>query len=94
MQTRTMSCTSGFNSGSTPGVFCVHLNNNARRLRLENYYAQSFTEIKTAVLNRFWIQMAVSLPKTQHGGFRSETAVTWPFQKRNGHKFIMQPFRK
>ena len=32
--------------------------------------------------------MAVSLLKTPHGGFRIETAVTQPFQKRSGYKFI------
>jgi hypothetical protein len=32
--------------------------------------------------------VAVSLLKMPHGGFRSETAVTKPFKKRNGYKFI------
>jgi hypothetical protein len=32
--------------------------------------------------------VAVSLLKTPHGGFRSETAVTKPFQKWSGYTFI------
>jgi hypothetical protein len=32
--------------------------------------------------------VAVSLLKPPHGGFRSETAVTKPFQKRSRYKFI------
>ena len=55
--------------------------NHAHRLRLE-----------TDFLNHFWIQVAVSLLilKPPCDGFRSETAVTWPwpFQKRNGYKFM------
>jgi hypothetical protein len=32
--------------------------------------------------------VTVSLLKPPHGGFRSETAVTKPFRKLNGYKFI------
>jgi hypothetical protein len=32
--------------------------------------------------------VAVSLLKPPHGGLRSETAVTKPFRKLNGYKFI------
>jgi hypothetical protein len=33
-------------------------------------------EVPTDILNHFWIQVAVSILKPPHGGFRSETAVT------------------
>jgi hypothetical protein len=33
-------------------------------------------EVPAGILNRFWIQVAVSLLKPPNGGFRSETAVT------------------
>jgi hypothetical protein len=34
----------------------------------------------TGILNYFWIQAAASfLQQPPHGGFRSKTAITWPF---------------
>jgi hypothetical protein len=42
---------------------------------LKNYYIESFLEAPADILNHFWIQVAVSLLKSPHGGFRSETAV-------------------
>jgi hypothetical protein len=42
---------------------------------LKNYYRWSFLEVPTDILNHFWIQVAVSILKPPHGGFRSETAV-------------------
>jgi hypothetical protein len=43
---------------------------------LKNYYTQIFLEVPADILNHFWIQIAVSILKPPHGGFRSETAVT------------------
>jgi hypothetical protein len=43
---------------------------------LKKYYMRSFLEVPTGFLNRFWVQVAVSLLKPPHGRFRSETAVT------------------
>jgi hypothetical protein len=43
---------------------------------LKNYYISRFLEGPTDFFNHFWIQVAVSLLKPPHGGFRSETAVT------------------
>jgi hypothetical protein len=37
--------------------------------------------VSAVILNRFWMQVAVSRLKPAHGGFRSETAVTQPFRK-------------
>jgi hypothetical protein len=69
-------------SSSTPGVFYTkYFYNHAHRLRLENYYTWSFLEVPADFLNHFWIQAAVSELKPPHGGFRIETAVTWPFRK-------------
>jgi hypothetical protein len=62
--------------------------NHANRLRLENYYTWSFLGAPAGVLNRFWIQVAVSLLKRPHGVFIIETAVTLTFQKRNGYESI------
>jgi hypothetical protein len=42
---------------------------------LENYYIQSLLEVPADICNHLWIQVAVSLLKMPHGGFRSETAV-------------------
>ena len=68
---------SGFHSRWTPGVFYTHFYNHARRLRLEKLLcAESFLEVPTDFLNHIWIQVAVSLLKPSHGGFRSETAAT------------------
>jgi len=50
--------------------------------------AHIYSTVPTDILNHFWIQVAVSLLKPPHGGFRSETAVTKPFRKWNGYKFI------
>jgi hypothetical protein len=43
---------------------------------LKNYYIESFLEVPTDILNHFWIQVAVSIMKPPHGGFRSEKAGT------------------
>jgi hypothetical protein len=43
---------------------------------LKNYYVWSFLDVSTDILNHFWIQVALSLLKQTHGGFRIETAVT------------------
>jgi hypothetical protein len=71
-------------------MFYTYSYNHAHRLRLEKllYLVWGFLEVPTDILNRFWIQVAVLLPKPPHGGFRSETVVTQQFQKRNGYKFI------
>jgi hypothetical protein len=63
-------------SRGTPGVFHAYLYNHARRLRLEKLLYPEVSRSPNGFLNRFWIQVAVSLPKPPHGGFRSETAVT------------------
>jgi hypothetical protein len=34
-----------------------------------------FLEVPADILNSFWVQVAVSVLKTLHGGFRSKTAV-------------------
>jgi hypothetical protein len=43
-------------------------------------------------LKYFRIQVAVSLLKSPHGGFRSETVVTKPFREWNAYKFITAIF--
>jgi hypothetical protein len=48
---------------------------------LKNYCTQSFLEVQTDFFKCFWIQVAVSLLKPPHGGFRIETAVAKPFRK-------------
>jgi hypothetical protein len=40
---------------------------------LKKYYVRSFLGFPTDFLNHFRIQVAVSLLKPPHGGFRSET---------------------
>jgi hypothetical protein len=45
-------------------------------------------EVPTDFFKHLWIQGAVSLMKPPHDGFRIETAVTKPFRKRSGYKFI------
>jgi hypothetical protein len=47
----------------------------------KNYYIWSFLEVPTDFLKYIWVQVAASLLKPPHGGFRSETAVTKPFWK-------------
>ena len=42
----------------------------------KKYYAYGFLEAPTGFFNHFWIQVAVSLLKPPHGGFRSKMAVT------------------
>jgi hypothetical protein len=41
----------------------------------KNCCIQSSLEVSTDYFNRFWFQVAVSLQKPSHGGFRIETAV-------------------
>jgi hypothetical protein len=66
-----------------PGVFhaCFYNRNHARRFRLEKPLYVEISRTPNGYLNEFWIQAVVSLMKPPHGGFRSETAVTWPFRK-------------
>jgi hypothetical protein len=47
---------------------------------LKNYHVWSFLEFPTDFLNRFWIQVAVSLLKPPHGGFISLLTCHAPFQ--------------
>jgi hypothetical protein len=69
-------------SDSKQGDWHISTYNRARRLRLEKLLCiELFTvEVPTDILNRFWIQVAVSLLKppysAMYGGFRIETAVT------------------
>jgi hypothetical protein len=48
-------------------------------------FTRGVSEIFRRILNHFRIQVAVSL-------LNSETAVAWPFQKRNGYKLITARF--
>ena len=67
--------------GGPPGYF-IHISITTPIVSaLKNYYRQSFLEAPTDFLNHFWIQVAVSLLKPPHGGFRSKTAATKPFRK-------------
>jgi hypothetical protein len=66
---------SELNSSWTPGNF-THVSINAPVVSaLKNYHVQGFLEAPTNILNHFWIQVAISLLKPPHGGFRRETAV-------------------
>jgi hypothetical protein len=59
-----------------PGYFILILITTPVVSALKNYYIESFLEVPADILNHFWIQVAVSLLKPPHGGFRIETAVT------------------
>jgi hypothetical protein len=48
---------------------------------LKNHHVWSFLEAPPGFFKHLWIQVAVSLLKLPHGGFRSKTAVTKPFRK-------------
>jgi hypothetical protein len=61
------------------------LYNYARRLRLEKLLYLGLSKSPNGFFNHFWNQVAVSLLKPPHGGFRSETAVTKLFRKWNGY---------
>ena len=70
--------TSSLDPRSTPQLFYTYFYNHARRLRMENLlYPEGFLEAPAGTLNHFCIQVAVLLLKPPHGGFRSETAVTY-----------------
>jgi hypothetical protein len=56
-----------------PGMLHIFL---LYKRTLINCYTYSFLEAPTGFFNHFWIQVAISLLKPPHGGFRSETAVT------------------
>jgi hypothetical protein len=66
-------------SRGTPGVFYTYFYNHTRRLRLEKLL---YLELSRSPGGYFRPLLDPG------GGFRSETAVTKPFQKRNGYKFI------
>ena len=70
-------------------MFRTHFNSHARCLLLKIIVSGGFLEVPTDVLNHSFPGpdggFNVSLLKPPHGDFRSrsETAATWPFQKRN-----------
>ena len=66
-------------SSWTPGVFYTYFYNHARRLRLEKLLYLELS-ISSNGLSKVLLDPG--------GGFRSETAVTKPFRKWNGYKFI------
>jgi hypothetical protein len=63
------------NSSWTPGVFDTYFYNRACRLRLEKLLYLELPRSPNGFLNCFWVQVAISLLKPLHGGFRSKTAV-------------------
>jgi hypothetical protein len=69
-------------SRSTPGVFYTCFYNHAHRIRLEKLLYLELSRSPSGFFKALlWIQVAVSLLKPPHGGFRRETAVTKPFRK-------------
>jgi hypothetical protein len=69
---------SGVYSRSAPGVFDTYFYNHASRPRLEELLHVELSMVFLAdIFNHFWIQVqvAVSLLKSPHGGFKSKTAV-------------------
>ena len=78
---------SGLDPLRTPGVFYTYFYNHAHRLRLEKLLHLEPSRSSNGRFKPLWIQMTVSLLKLPNSGFRSETAVTRRFQKRNGQKF-------
>jgi hypothetical protein len=66
-------------SSWTPRIFYTYFYNRARRLRLEKLLLL-YLELSSSSngrFNNFWIQVAVSLLKPPHGGFRSEMTATY-----------------
>jgi hypothetical protein len=75
--------TSGLGSFSTPQLFYTCFYNHARRLRLEKLLYIGLSRSA----NGFFKPLldpgdgSLLILKPPHGGFRSETAVTWPSRK-------------
>ena len=60
------------------GAFHTCFYNHARRLRLEKLLYIGVSRSPNGFFKCFWIQVAVSLLKPPHGGYRSKTAITYP----------------